>query len=427
MSSDAVSKPITSKPMPSKPRPSKPIPALENPGTAPPVTAPAMTPAESEARDLFRALELAHYAERFRDDVFVAALPEGVLFREMLLDVKVLTGYHIRLVLVCHESAAIVGPSIEVANKRGGRFRLCPLDFTGQTPAEETLRQSLAEGAIPVVASRDGLEEGVASGIVKGGGDGPGGDPVFALAGNLAQSLGARKLFLFDHRVEFLLHRLQRSSVQSIELEALRDSLAHAGEERAAELCVFIAARLAGGIPDVVVLEPRGGQMFKEAFTYEGAGLLCNATRESRIRRGMPRDVTDIGLLLRPEFEAGRIRAWSENEIEANIDNYWLYEMDGKVVGLACLKPHGVEGELAQFATLPRFRGKGRAGELALHLIEEARGQGMKKVFALSIDERMWGFFTGLGFRAIDRGELPEAWRRNYDMNRPSRAFILEL
>jgi amino-acid N-acetyltransferase len=125
--------------------------------------------------------------------------------------------------------------------------------------------------------------------------------------------------------------------------------------------------------------------------------------------------------------EAGAILAVPESRIEDNIDNYWVYEIDGMPVGLACLKHFGAYAELAQFSTLPRYRGKGRARELALFLVEQARQQGFGHVFALSIDPRMWEFFQSLGFQPVEREALPEAWRTGYDMSRPSRALLKEL
>ncbi|MCH8077986.1 MAG: amino-acid N-acetyltransferase, partial [SAR324 cluster bacterium] len=78
-------------------------------------------------------------------------------------------------------------------------------------------------------------------------------------------------------------------------------------------------------------------------------------------------------------------------------------------------------------STLPRYRGKGRARELARQLIAEAGAQGYRGVFALSVDERMWEFFLSLGFQRVARESLPEGWRRQYDMNRDSRAFRMKL
>ena len=48
-----------------------------------------------DSKELFRALEFAHYAERFRGETFVIALPAGASFAELLLDFKVFAGYRI--------------------------------------------------------------------------------------------------------------------------------------------------------------------------------------------------------------------------------------------------------------------------------------------------------------------------------------------
>lgn len=139
------------------------------------------------------------------------------------------------------------------------------------------------------------------------------------------------------------------------------------------------------------------------------------------------KDVTDIALLLTPEQDAGRILRVDENDIEANIASYWVYDIDGLLVGAARIKRFGTWAELAHFATLSRYRGKGRARELAQRLVAEARAQGIQVVFALSIDPRMWDFFGDLGFREIEREQLPEGWKAGYDMNRPSRALVRNL
>jgi hypothetical protein len=39
----------------------------------------------------------------------------------------------------------------------------------------------------------------------------------------------------------------------------------------------------------------------------------------------------------------------------------------------------------------------------------------------------MWEFFQELDFAPVAREALPEAWRRQYDLARPSRAFIRHL
>ncbi len=58
---------------------------------------------------------------------------------------------------------------------------------------------------------------------------------------------------------------------------------------------------------------------------------------------------------------------------------------------------------------------------------EEARAQGKKFVFSLSIEPKMWQFFLGLGFVETDRATLPEEWQKGYDLSRESKGFRLDL
>lgn len=380
----------------------------------------------TDSKELFRALELAHYAQRFRGNVFVIALPAATAFQELLLDFKVLAGYHIQLVLVTQDPAFNLERIISLANQRGARFQLSLLTDLLFRPEEEALQldfprvhASLAEGRTPVIAYHGSLpaEPAEDAGI----------DPTFALAAEVAARLGASKLFLVSPLAAALREALPRTSVQAGDMEGLAETLHQAGLAHAEPLCAFVQSQLARGIPDLVLLEGRRAHLFQEVFTYDGAGILFTGTRASRIRPAQMKDVTDITLLLRAEIEAGRILPINEDAIAEAIDSYWIYEIDGMPAGLACLKRFGTDAELAQFATLPRYRGKGRARELAAYLAEQARAQGMRRVFALSIDARMWAFFRALGFEEVERAELPDDWRRGYDFSRPSRAFRKEL
>jgi N-acetylglutamate synthase-like GNAT family acetyltransferase len=384
-----------------------------------------------DSKELFRALEFAHYAERFRGETFVIALPAGASFAELLLDFKVLAGYRIGLVLVTEDPDFILDGVISKANQRGARFDfsiVTDLIFsreTSETALDFTrIQKSLGQGKTPVIAYQSaGKNHGAAS---LGGGTEPL-DTAYILAAAVARQIEPRKLFLVHSITEPLKRLLPQGAVLEAELDQIASQLGRKFRAEAVSLLGFIRENLVAGIPDVVLIRGITGELFREVFTHDGAGVIFNASMRSEIRKAELSDVTDIALLLRSDIEAGRILPRTENSIEANIGAYWIYEIDGMGVGLACLHKYGEEAEMSQFSTLPRYRGKGRAKELARLLIAEAREQGYRGVFALSIDERMWEFFLSLGFQRVARESLPEGWRGQYDMNRDSRAFRMEL
>ena len=93
-----------------------------------------------DAKDLFQALEFAHYAERFRDKVFVIALPQGVPFQELLLDIKVLTGYRIQVVLVVPDPDFELEALIKLSNVRGTRFHLSIISISPRSESRTAPR-----------------------------------------------------------------------------------------------------------------------------------------------------------------------------------------------------------------------------------------------------------------------------------------------
>ncbi len=379
-------------------------------------------------KQLFQALEFAHYAERFRDKVFVIALGRDAAFRDLLLDLKVLAGYHIQVVLVAPDPEFQLDRLIGVSNKRGTRFHLSLLTDVAHEPGGgmphldlDRLRGGLARGQMPVIAYH------VESDRTDAAGPSAALEPCFALGGELAVALGADKLYLVTDQAGPWLAASSRSQLLREELSRLDAELSNAGILDQRPLLDFVHASLGRGIPDIVVVEGRRSFLFREVFTHDGAGMLFTRVKPSRVRPAEVKDVTDIALLLTPEIEEGRILHSDEDEIERDIHYYQVYEIDGLLVGLARLKLYGSWAELAQFATLSRYRGKGRARELALRLIDQAVALKLEAVFALSVVPRMGEFFRALGFREVDRAVLPEAWRAGYDMTRPSRAFLKEL
>ena len=168
-----------------------------------------------------------------------------------------------------------------------------------------------------------------------------------------------------------------------------------------------------------------GESLFMTAFTHHGSGLMLGHALAEGVRPAHPGDAADIFLLLRDDVHRGAIRPVDEHGVAETLEQHLVYVIDGVVVGTARLIPHGDRAELSRFATLPRYRGRGRARALGEALIDRARAQGYAGVFALSIEARMWGFFESLGMSPADRATLPESWLAGYDLSRPSRAYAL--
>ncbi|MDR2479679.1 MAG: GNAT family N-acetyltransferase, partial [Treponema sp.] len=83
------------------------------------------------------------------------------------------------------------------------------------------------------------------------------------------------------------------------------------------------------------------------------------------------------------------------------------------------------QGEIAAVATDPLFADLGLGRRIVGYLIEKARKNHMRRVFALTTHTQDW--FEALGFREASVESLPEQKRKIYNQNRKSKVFALEL
>lgn len=345
---------------------------------------------------LRRALEIAHFARRQRGTSFVVALGGAVPLARLLLDVRLVAAHDLLGVIVARRSAVDAG-SVSALAAEGVPLVACSAD-------PGAIREALRSRRLPVV-----LVDAPAS---------PSIGLVERIAADLAAEIGARRLLSI--RTHALLDTVPRTAhLTRVEARKRRASAAPDAQPE----WQFALDHLRAPVAGVVFLPAAAGSLFEELFTHHGAGVLIGDPTDERVRPATAADAADISLLLKAEMHRGVVRAADDREIAATVGQHLVYTMDGLVVGTARLAPHGDWAEMSRFATLPRYRGRGRARVLGEALVARAGAMGYAHLFALSIDARMWRFFESLGFCAIDRHALPETWRRGYDFERPSRAY----
>jgi len=349
------------------------------------------------------ALELFYYSYRFRHLTFAVLFEDQKDFEALSTDLRVLGSSHIKVVVFCQQDHTLHS-KVSQLKQRGAPYEFLELSSTcNPEKLVEEIAAIVEKGGVPVV--------GVPSFNLKTQ------TPIF----EICSAIKVEKSFLIsEHRgIEidgiFYSHLTpgdhDRFGIES-EVNIGWDSLEH-----------IIESQQKFGF-EIILLDNDPGSLFEEIFTHRGRGTLFTENYPNIIRKAEPKDIQDILLILRSYFEDGKIVLIDEESISKSIADFFVYTVNGAIVATTKLTDFGESAELAKFATLPRYQGKGRARELARHMIEVAWDQGKKQVFALSIEESMWRFFLQLGFKEIDRQELPEQWRKQYDFTRPSKAFI---
>ena len=123
------------------------------------------------------------------------------------------------------------------------------------------------------------------------------------------------------------------------------------------------------------------------------------------IRKALIPDVREIHRLLLDYARDGLLLSRSLAELYESLRDFYVYEVDGKVVGTAALTICWEDlAELRSLAVHPEFNGRGAGRELVLACLAEARLLGIHRVFALTYKQV---FFEKLGFTVIEKSQLP--------------------
>lgn len=169
------------------------------------------------------------------------------------------------------------------------------------------------------------------------------------------------------------------------------------------------------------------GALIQELYSRAGCGTLLTAETLEKVRRASIDDVPDILQLIRPLEEEGILVRRPREQLELEIDRYWVVELDGQVIATAALHyfPEVRVAELACLAVDARYRRGGRASRLLARLEKEAMQRGMQTLFVLTTHTAHW--FIEHGFQAAQVKDLPVERQRMYNAQRQSKIFTKPL
>ena len=135
------------------------------------------------------------------------------------------------------------------------------------------------------------------------------------------------------------------------------------------------------------------------------------------IRRASTRDVRHIRRLIDIYTADRRLLSKATVAIYEDVQEFWVAEHDGKVVGCGAL--HVLWEDLAEIRTIavdPQWRGHKIGFRLVQVLLDTARELGVRRVFVLTFETEFFGSF---GFTPIEGTPVPhevyEQLLRSYD------------
>jgi amino-acid N-acetyltransferase len=181
------------------------------------------------------------------------------------------------------------------------------------------------------------------------------------------------------------------------------------------------------GVERVHIIDAREeGAVLRELFSNLGAGTMVYADDYESIRPLKTRDIPDILRLMEPLMQQGVLVRRSPEDIQEREGDYAVFEIDGSVHACGALHGWGEnQGEIAAVATDSAYADMGLGRRVVRYLIDQAKKQGLRRVFILTTRSQDW--FELLGFKECPLESLPERKLRGYDRKRGSKAYALNL
>jgi amino-acid N-acetyltransferase len=248
------------------------------------------------------------------------------------------------------------------------------------------------------------------------------------VATQAAIALGADKLIFLIEKAGVLDNRNRLLSQLTVkQAKELVQSPAPLGDDVQIYLPHAIEACENGVKRSHLISRKVDGGLLIELFTHHGIGTMIVPEAPESIRSALREDIPGILQILEPLEQQGILVRRTSEDLERDLDHFFVIEADGNILGSAAIYPfpESSTAELAALAVNPFYRDGGRGERLLAFAEAKAKAKGAKSVFVLSTRTTHW--FIERGFVEADVTRLPERRQSSYNPDRRSKVFIKEL
>jgi amino-acid N-acetyltransferase len=426
---------------------------------------PSTSPATAAQVTLIKPTDLRgilQYVPRFQGQIFIIAIDGSIVadenFSNLLVDVAVLRSLAIKVVIVHgigHQIQELsVIRNIPITNVDGtGVTDAATLDLAVRASSRvaHLLVEGLTQNSLKCVTTN--AVRALPTGIIKGVDQqftgkveridkefirelidrqvvplfspiafGPDGRSLRVnsdlLAAELAEALHATKIIYLTPQPGLEIDGEVR---RDISVDALRKilqddptKLAESSHSKA----VHAVKAIETGTPRVHVVDGRVfDSLLNEIFSNEGVGSLIYGNDYQQIRKARKGDVRMIYNLTRSAVKREELIYRSQQAIEKNIDQFFVFEIDENIIACVTLyfyPDQPATAEVGSLYVLPFYHNRGIGKKMVEYACLMAKERGAATVIALSTQS--FGFFTNvLGFQEATKEILPEARLKLYE------------
>jgi amino-acid N-acetyltransferase len=210
------------------------------------------------------------------------------------------------------------------------------------------------------------------------------------------------------------------------------DALLKANKSNIAPVSKLVQAVRAAryGVPRVHIIDGRVEEgLLAEVFSNEGIGTLVYTNEYQAIRKARKKDARAIFHLIQSGVEHDELVKRSLLEIDRQIDDFFVFDVDGNQAGCIALHAYtdGGMAEMACVCVSPKYENQGIGGRLMHFIEDQARTRGFKSLFCLSTQAVNYFVQKG-GFQLGSPDDLPAPRRERYDKSgRRSQVLVKKL
>ncbi len=149
--------------------------------------------------------------------------------------------------------------------------------------------------------------------------------------------------------------------------------------------------------------------LISEVFSNEGVGTLIYGNEYARIRKARKDEVAPLYHLMRSAIEKEELAQKDMNSIESGIDTFYVYEVDGNLIGCVAIVEYPEKPDTIEISSLhvhPLYQRQGIGVKLVNFACHAGAESGTKTALALSTQS--FEFFKSVcGFAVADTEALP--------------------
>ncbi len=394
------------------------------------------------------------YVQMFREHTFVIAIDGSIIehenFRNLILDVAVLHSLKINVVIVhgigkqlhdaaksqrkkisdvygegatdektldlAREAVGIASQSIVEGLTRAnlkcaitnavratqvGIIDGNDMQLTGKTEKidvallKNLLSQEIIPLITPILCDRDGVSLRVNSD---------------SIAAEVAIALGATKLIYLTPFPGLVINGKLKVNLNLADLITTLENKSAQIEDRLRGKAKFAVQALENGVQRAHILDGRtNGGLLAEIFDKVGTGSMIHANEYDKIRPAKKKDAPAIYAITKNAVKNKTLVQRSLHHIEQSTEDYFVYEIDGSIIGCVCLREFddapGVV-EICSVYVQPFYQDRGVGSKLVAFAELAARERGAKT--ALAFTTQTCGFFKSVcGFEDAQPSDVP--------------------